>query len=188
MWSVTFGDPDVTQKKERNGGNTGGDADRVESRSVHLRRSEPSRFIYRTTFRVEGGRSWPSCPDSITYEILGRRRIETTATTGNAVSDCTKEEITGEGKERTGDGTEIRSSRDEWRDTERISSAPAVQKKMLWSHYQEKGATDMYQLLSSGSQEGGETPQDFLVRLLVLNYSKHPHIRTHDFGGQAVCD
>ena len=44
----------------------------------------------------------------------------------------------------------------------------ATQRKILWSHYQEKGATEMYELLSSGAQEGGETPQEFLVRLLDL--------------------
>ena len=44
----------------------------------------------------------------------------------------------------------------------------ATLRKILRSHYQEKGATEMYQLLSSGAQEGGETPQEFLVRLLDL--------------------
>ena len=41
-------------------------------------------------------------------------------------------------------------------------------RKILRSHYQERGATEMYQLLSSAVQEAGETPQDFLVRLLDL--------------------
>lgn len=41
-------------------------------------------------------------------------------------------------------------------------------RKILRSHYQEKGATEIYQLLSSAVQEAGETPQDFLVRLLDL--------------------
>ena len=41
-------------------------------------------------------------------------------------------------------------------------------RKILRSHYQEKGATEVYQLLSSAVQEAGETPQDFLVRLLDL--------------------
>lgn len=41
-------------------------------------------------------------------------------------------------------------------------------RKILRSHYQEKGVTEVYQLLSSAVQEAGETPQDFLVRLLDL--------------------
>ena len=41
-------------------------------------------------------------------------------------------------------------------------------RKILRSHYQEKGATEVYQLLSSAVQEAGETPQDFLIRLLDL--------------------
>ena len=41
-------------------------------------------------------------------------------------------------------------------------------RKILRPHHQEKGATEMYQLLSSGVQEGGETPQEFLLRLLDL--------------------
>jgi len=41
-------------------------------------------------------------------------------------------------------------------------------RKILRSHYQEEGATEVYQLLSSAVQEAGETPQDFLVRLLDL--------------------
>ncbi|KAL9956079.1 hypothetical protein ACROYT_G037501 [Oculina patagonica] len=41
-------------------------------------------------------------------------------------------------------------------------------RKILRSHYQERGATEMYQMLSSAVQEAGETPQDFLVRLLDL--------------------
>ena len=36
----------------------------------------------------------------------------------------------------------------------------ATLRKILRSHYQEKGATEMYQLLRSGVQEGGETPQE----------------------------
>ena len=40
--------------------------------------------------------------------------------------------------------------------------------KILRSHCQEKGATEIYQLLSSAVQEAGETLQDFLVRLLDL--------------------
>ena len=40
--------------------------------------------------------------------------------------------------------------------------------KILRSHCQEKEATEMYQLLNSGVQEGGETPQDFLVHFLDL--------------------
>ena len=39
---------------------------------------------------------------------------------------------------------------------------------ILRSHYQERGATEMYQLLISAVQEAGETPQDFLVRPLDL--------------------
>ena len=41
-------------------------------------------------------------------------------------------------------------------------------RKIFRSRYQEKEVTEMYQLLSSGVQEGGETPRDFLVRLLDL--------------------
>ena len=41
-------------------------------------------------------------------------------------------------------------------------------RKVLRSHYQEKGATEVYQLLSSAVQKAGETLQDFLVRLLDL--------------------
>ena len=41
-------------------------------------------------------------------------------------------------------------------------------RKIFRSHYQDKEVTEMYQLLSSGVQEGGETPKDFLVRLLDL--------------------
>ena len=41
-------------------------------------------------------------------------------------------------------------------------------RKIFRSHYQEKEVTEMYQLLSSRGQEGGETPKDFLVRLLDL--------------------
>ena len=41
-------------------------------------------------------------------------------------------------------------------------------RKILISHHQEKEVTEMYQLLSSGVQEGGETPKDFLVCLLDL--------------------
>ena len=44
----------------------------------------------------------------------------------------------------------------------------ATLREILRSHYQEKGATEMYPLLSSGAQEGGKTPQAFLVRLLDL--------------------
>ena len=40
--------------------------------------------------------------------------------------------------------------------------------KILRSHYQERGATEVYQLLSSAVQEARETSQDFLVRLLDL--------------------
>ena len=42
-------------------------------------------------------------------------------------------------------------------------------RKILRSHYQKKGATEMYQLLSSAVEEAEEAPpQDFLVRLLDL--------------------
>ena len=41
-------------------------------------------------------------------------------------------------------------------------------RKIYRSHYQEREVTEMYQLLSSGVQEGGEIPKDFLVRLLDL--------------------
>jgi len=41
-------------------------------------------------------------------------------------------------------------------------------RKILRSHYKEKGATEVNQLLSSAVQEAGETPQDFLARLLDL--------------------
>lgn len=43
-------------------------------------------------------------------------------------------------------------------------------RKILRSHHQKKGATEMYQLLSSAVEEAEEAPppQDFLVRLLDL--------------------
>ena len=41
-------------------------------------------------------------------------------------------------------------------------------RKILRSHYQENGATKVYQLLNSAAQEARETPQDFLVRILNL--------------------
>ena len=41
-------------------------------------------------------------------------------------------------------------------------------RKIFRSHCQDKEVTEMYQLPSSGVKEGGETPKDFLVRLVDL--------------------
>ena len=80
MWGVTFGDPDVTEKKKGNGGETGRNADRAKGHRLHFGRSEPSRAMCRITNRVEGG-DGPPCPDSTDREISGRRRTECRKTT-----------------------------------------------------------------------------------------------------------
>ena len=43
-------------------------------------------------------------------------------------------------------------------------------RKILWFHYQEKSATEQYQLLANISQAPKEIPQEFLIRALTIRH------------------
>ena len=130
----------------------------LQSTSIRKRASAPQdSSIWRKDFKISGQIGEPGQKDKLTFSSLARQ-IEGGLSKGyheDEISDAVIRAIT--------PGLQLRSYLEGKSDL----ALPAL-RRILRSHYQEGGATELYKQLSSEVQSSKETPQNFLLRAMDL--------------------
>lgn len=117
----------------------------------------PDNSVWRKDFKIAGQIGEPGQKDKLTFSSLARQ-IESGINKGyheEEIMDAVIRAIT--------PGLQLRSYLEGKGDL----SLPAL-RRILRSHYQERGATELYKQLSSEVQSSKETPQNFLLRAMDL--------------------
>lgn len=117
----------------------------------------PDCSIWRKDFKISGQIGEPGQKDKLTFSSL-TRQIESGLNKGyheDEIVDAVIRAIT--------PGLQLRSYLEGKGDL----TLPAL-RRILRSHYQERGATELYKQLSSEVQSSKETPQNFLLRTMDL--------------------
>lgn len=117
----------------------------------------PSGSMWRKDFKISGQIGEPGQKDRLTFSSLARQ-IESGLSKGYPeleVIDAVIRAIT--------PGLQLRS----YLEGKDKLTLPAL-RRILRSHYQERGATELYKQLTSEVQSSKETPQNFLIRAMDL--------------------
>lgn len=117
----------------------------------------PDNSMWRKDFKISGQIGEPGQKDKLTFSSLARQ-IESGLSKGyheDEIIDAVIRAIT--------PGLQLRSYLEGKSDL----TLPAL-RRILRSHYQERGATELYKQLTSEVQSGKETPQNFLLRAMDL--------------------
>ena len=130
----------------------------LHSTPVHRRASaRPDNSMWRKDFKISGQIGEPGQKDKLTFSSLARQ-IESGLSKGyqeDEIIDAVIRAIT--------PGLQLRSYLEGKGDL----TLPAL-RRILRSHYQERGATELYKQLSSEVQSSKETPQNFLLRTMDI--------------------
>ncbi|XP_039676826.1 uncharacterized protein LOC120571799 [Perca fluviatilis] len=113
--------------------------------------------MWRKDFKISGQIGEPGQKDRLTFSSLARQ-IES-----GLNKDYPESEIIDAVIHAITPGLQLRS----YLEGKDKLTLPAL-RRILRSHYQEKGATELYKQLTSEVQNGKETPQNFLIRTMDL--------------------
>lgn len=117
----------------------------------------PDSSMWRKDFKIAGQIGEPGQKDKLTFSSLARQ-IESGLSRGypeHDIIDAVIRAIT--------PGLQLRS----YLEGKENLTLPAL-RRILRSHYQERGATDLYKQLTSEVQSSKESPQNFLIRAMDL--------------------
>lgn len=117
----------------------------------------PNSSMWRKDFKISGQIGEPGQKDRLTFSSLARQ-IESGINRGYPESEITDAVI-----RAITPGLQLRS----YLEGKENLTLPAL-RRILRSHYQEKGATELYKQLTSEVQSSKETPQNFLIRTMDL--------------------
>ncbi|CAI5669819.1 unnamed protein product, partial [Oreochromis niloticus] len=117
----------------------------------------PNSSMWRKDFKISGQIGEPGQKDRLTFSSLARQ-IESGINRGYPESEITDAVI-----RAITPGLQLRS----YLEGKENLTSPAL-RRILRSHYQEKGATELYKQLTSEVQSSKETPQNFLIRTMDL--------------------
>lgn len=117
----------------------------------------PNGPMWRKDFKIAGQIGEPGQKDRLTFSSLARQ-IENGLSKGYPESEITDAVI-----RAITPGLQLRS----YLEGKENLTLPAL-RRILRSHYQERGATELYKQLTSEVQSSKETPQSFLIRAMDL--------------------
>lgn len=117
----------------------------------------PDSSMWRKDFKIAGQIGEPGQKDKLTFSSLARQ-IESGLSKGYPEPDIIDAVI-----RAITPGLQLRS----YLEGKENLTLPAL-RRILRSHYQERGATDLYKQLTSEVQSSKESPQNFLVRAMDL--------------------
>lgn len=119
--------------------------------------ASPNSFLWRKDFKIAGQIGEPGQKDRLTFSSLARQ-IESGLSKGYPEPDVVDAVI-----RAITPGSQLRS----YLEGKETLMLPAL-RRILRSHYQERGATELYKQLTSEVQNSKETPQSFLLRVMDL--------------------